>query len=74
MELTIIAVAAVVAIVAVAAVSQRIAVAAPLTMVVGYANVRIRSMLKDPVLFRRRPAGDYRYTDWLYGPGPSPAL
>ena len=63
MELTIIAVAAVVAIVAVAAVSQRIAVAAPLSMVVGIAlgiglaelAAQAGEVLDDPGL--SRPGG-----------------
>ena len=33
----------------------------------------VGALLRDE-LFRCRPADDYSYTDWLYEPGPSPAL
>ena len=32
----------------------------------------VGAVLRDE-LFRRRPADDYSYTDWLYGPAPAPA-
>ena len=53
MELTIIAVAAVVAIVAVAAVSQRIAVAAPLSMVVVGIALSFLPGLRPPAISGR---------------------